>query len=64
MAGDFQVVIIEDSSDDLRTATRVLNGIGIREVATFSRIPGTHSPEPAVTILVAAFVKLSEATHA
>ena len=39
MAGDFQVVIIEDSSDDLRTATRVLNGIGIHEVATFSRIP-------------------------
>jgi CheY-like chemotaxis protein len=39
VAGDFQVVIIEDSSDDLRTATRVLNGIGIREVATFSRIP-------------------------
>lgn len=39
MAGDFQVVIIEDSSDDLRTATRVLNGIGIRQVATCSRIP-------------------------
>jgi CheY-like chemotaxis protein len=39
VAGDFHVVIIEDSSDDLSTATRVLNGIGIREVATFSRIP-------------------------
>jgi CheY-like chemotaxis protein len=39
MPRDFQVVVIEDSSDDLRVATRVLTGIGIREVATFSRIP-------------------------
>ena len=39
MPPDFRVVVIEDSSDDLWIATRVLNGIGIREVATFSRIP-------------------------
>jgi CheY-like chemotaxis protein len=39
VAGTFHVVIIEDSSDDLGIATRVLNGIGIREVASFSRIP-------------------------
>ncbi len=39
MPGDFQVVVIEDSPDDLRIATRVLQSIGIRQVATFSRIP-------------------------
>ncbi len=39
MPDDFHVVVIEDSPDDLRIATRVLQSIGICQVATFSRIP-------------------------
>ena len=39
MVRDFQVVVIEDSPNDLWIATRVLESIGICEVVTFSRIP-------------------------
>src|SRR6202020_244112 len=39
MIRDFDVVVIEDSPNDLWTATHVLQSIGIRNVVTFSRIP-------------------------
>ena len=39
MVPNFHVVVIEDSPNDLWTATNVLQSIGIREFTTFSRIP-------------------------
>ena len=39
MAGNIQVVIIEDSHDDSFLATRILNSTGVAHITRFARIP-------------------------